>query len=334
MTKYSALAEDIVDGIVIDIGGTKVMIGIVKDGVAVELTTFPTREGGSSTGITSAISRASLRLAHRHNVKIQAAAVAVPGELDRDAGVVRWAANLPFNQFPLASELSRAMGGIPVTIEHDANFGVVGEALYGAAKGLANVAYLTVSTGIGMGILINGRLLKGSRGTAGEIGHVSFETGERICACGATGCLEAYASGEGIAQLGREAVADGMSPVLASLVVDPAAITSHEVLIAAEMGDEGCAGIIDGAIDLLTVAINMVFGILDPEVMVLGGGVMSSSYLTERLISETAGDGQVPRVRVALLGRQSVIFGGIRFLTAKRSAAADLSRAAKETSVE
>jgi glucokinase len=310
-----APGADVPDGVVVDIGGTKLMVGIVRDAAIAAAETFPTRQAADAAGIVAAISAASARLARRARVKIQGAAVAVPGALDRDAGVVRWAANLPFSEYPLAAELGAALGGVPVIIEHDANFGVVGEVAAGAALGLADVVYLTVSTGIGMGILTGGRVLGDARRAVGEIGHVRVVPGGRQCGCGSVGCLEAYASGEAIGQLGREALARGATPILAALVAGPEAVTAREVVTAAERGDAGCAQIIDQAISLLTIAIEMVLGILDPDLVVLGGGVTASRLVTERLIAETTSRaGREHKVALARLGTRSIMIGGIRFL--------------------
>lgn len=310
------MATDIPDGAVVDIGGTKVMVGIVHGGEIVEVATFPTGQLADLAQIISAVAAVILRLAHRTGVQVTAVAVAVPGSLDRGAGIVRRAANLPLREYPLAADLGGLLGGVPVTIENDANLGLVGEAIAGAARGLADVVYLTVSTGIGLGALIGGRLLGGARGLAGEIGHVRVLPGGRTCGCGSSGCLEAYASGRAIGVIGREARAAGLSSALAALGAD-AAITAREVVAAAELGDDACAEIVSQAVSLLAMAIDMVLRIFDPAIVVLGGGVMASDYMTKLLIAGTAGRADHRLVRAAELGERSVMVGGTRFLRAR-----------------
>ncbi|MDR2988681.1 MAG: ROK family protein, partial [Nocardiopsaceae bacterium] len=230
--------SDMRDGGVVDVGGTKVMVGVARDGVLVETTSFSTRDYGDAEAITEMIASAGRGLAEHNCIKVQAAAVGLPGILDREAGVVRHASNLPFHDYPLASELSRRLGGVPVTLEHDANCGVLAETIRGAGQGSDSVVFLTVSTGIGMGTMLRGKLIEGARGAAGEIGHVTVMPGGRACICGRAGCLEAYASGAAIAKMGRDALLEGNSLTLASLAAEPGRITAREVVAAAPAGDE------------------------------------------------------------------------------------------------
>lgn len=311
------MRTDIPDGAVVDIGGTKVMVGIARAGDIVEVATFPTGQPPDPAQIIAAVAAVIRRLARQAGVQVAAVAVAVPGAIDREAGIVHRAANLPVREYPLAADLGGLLGGVPVTIEHDANLGLVGETVAGAARGLTDVAYLTVSTGIGMGALTDGRLLAGAGGLAGEVGHIRVLPGGRACGCGSSGCLEAYASGRAIGALGREAAAAGLSAALAALGPD-AAITAREVVAAAELGDDVCAEIVSQAVCLLALAIDMVVRILDPAAVVLGGGVMTSEFVTKQLIAGGPGRPDQRLVRVAELGERSVLVGGTRFLRAQR----------------
>jgi glucokinase len=317
----SLLLERASDGLVVDIGGTKTMVGLVADGHLVELDTFPTDPSLAPDRLTAAIADTGRRLADRHQIVLSAAAVAVPGVLERASGIVRWAANLPFSDYPLAAALGAQLGHVPVVIEHDANFGVVGEAAYGAAQGLADVAYLTVSTGIGMGTLVGGKIVEGSAGLAGEIGHAPVVAQGRLCSCGATGCLEAYASGRALAALGQEAAAAGRSPLLSSVAARAKEITARDVAAAAERGDPACVLIVDVAVRELSRAAAMVVAVVDPAIVVLGGGVMTSPYVAGRLLA-TLTAAVDAKVALALLGTRSVMLGGMRFLTPKPAAPA------------
>jgi glucokinase len=308
-------SDDGPDGVVVDIGGTKVMVGVVREGALLETESFRTRDYPDAEAITRQIASAGARLADRNGVKIQAAAVGVPGILDRGAGTVRRAANLPFVEFPLADELSRRLGGVPVTIEHDANCGVLGEAALGAGQGSDSVVFLTVSTGIGMGTLIRGSILEGFKGAAGEIGHAPVVVGGRRCTCGARGCLEAYASGGAMARLGADAILRGDSPTLQTLGLQRGEVTAREVVTAAELGDGACQEIVGDAVQFLSIAIQMVMGVLDPGVLVLGGGVMGNTVFTRQVLAALRPTEGGVRVRSATLGDRSVISGGIHFLS-------------------
>jgi glucokinase len=302
------------DGILVDIGGTKIMVGVARGGALLETASFRTADCGDAGALTTAISAAGAVLAERHDVKVQAAAVAVPGMIDRAAGVVRRAANLPFDDFPLAAELSRHLGGVPVRIEHDANCGVLGEAALGAGRGSDSVVFLTVSTGIGMGALIDGTLLEGASGAAGEIGHTPAVPGGRPCVCGAAGCLEAYSSGGAMENLGREVLRRAGSPMLGALAAAAGEMTAREVIAAADLGDEACGAIVTGAVQYLSSAIQVIVGILDPGIIVLGGGVMGNPAFTGRVLGALRPTQSGPRVRRAELGDRSVISGGLAFL--------------------
>jgi len=315
LTEVVSSPEAVPDGLVVDIGGTKVMVAAVRSGHILDVRSLLTQELGGPDGIVSAIARAGARLALAAGFEPEAVAVAVPGLLDRNAGVVVRAANLPFVDYPLAAELRARLGGAPVTIEHDANCGVLGEAMSGAAKGLANVVYLTVSTGIGVGTLIDGRLLNGAHGAAGEVGHAPVTPSGLICVCGSRGCLEAYASGRAIAGFGHEVLARSQSPVLASVVTGPGPVTARDVVAAAEMGDAVCAGIVTTAVDFLVMAVQVLLRTLDPDVLLLGGGVMANSFITGRVIAGVQAQGdEASRVRSALLGPRSVLSGAVCFL--------------------
>lgn len=249
------------------------------------------------------------------DMSVESAVVAVAGRLDRESGSVLQAANLPFVDFPLAAELSSRLDGAPVRIEHDAACGLIGETAAGAARGFANVIYLTVSTGISVSILVDGALLEGSHGAAGELGHTPVESPGIACPCGSSGCLETYASGRGLAELGQQAAASGTSPALALTLAARGVITAKDVLSAARRGDRACADIVENAIRLLARAIQLLVMTLDPELVVLGGGVMSNAYFADRIAGGVRlPGGQYARVCPAQLGARSVIYGAMRFL--------------------
>jgi glucokinase len=304
--------------LVVDIGGTKLLIGLVRHGVIVQKRSFQVSRFAGPADMMDVIAATSRQLCDVAGTSVEAAVVAVPGRLDRESGTVLQAANLPFADFPLARELSQRLDGAPVRIEHDAACGLIGETAAGAARGLRNVVYLTVSTGISVGILIDGALLDGANGAAGELGHTPVASPGIACSCGSSGCLEAYASGRALAELGQQAAVDGTSPVLAAVLAAGGSITAKDVLSEARRRDDACAAIVDNAVGLLSRTIQLLLMTLDPELVVLGGGVMSNPYFANRVVAaaQLPAD-ERPRVRLAELGARSVMYGGMVFLGGK-----------------
>ncbi|MGQ9681193.1 MAG: ROK family protein [Anaerolineae bacterium] len=169
----------------------------------------------------------------------------------------------------------------PVVMENDANAVALGEHLYGAGRGSANMLYLTISTGIGGGLILDNRLRRGEHGMAGEVGHMVVRPGGPLCSCGNRGCLEALASGPAIAQRARNALAAGApAPLLLSLVGGRIQdITAQTVFSAATQGEPSAVQVIAEAADDLGLAIAMVCSIVDPGCVVIGGGVAKAGDL-------------------------------------------------------
>lgn len=306
------------DGLVADIGGTKLLLGAVRQGVIAKKRSFRISQFAGPADLMDVIAAAGRKLCGSVGTPVESAVVAVAGRIDRASGTVMQSANLPFADFPLADELSKRLDGAAIRIEHDAVCGLIGETAAGAARGFANVIYLTVSTGISVGILVDGAVLEGAHGVAGEIGHAPVESPGIACPCGSSGCLEAYASGRALAELGRQAAVSGASPGLAATLAAGGVITAREVLSAGRRGDSASARIVDDAIGLITRVIRMLLMALDPELVVLGGGVMSSSYFASRIVAGVGSRGGQPaRVRRAELGARSVMYGGMAFLAAR-----------------
>jgi glucokinase len=312
--------------LVVDIGGTKVLAALVRDGVVLARTRL--ESGGlSAEELASRVVAAVREMVQREGVPVREALVAVPGSIDRATGVVVSAANLPFYNFPLKSVLSHGLDDVNVILEDDANCGAVGEASVGEASLGApgaerDLVYITLSTGIGMGSVSGGNLLIGAHGYAGELGHVTVVPDGRLCGCGRRGCLEAYGSGRAIGSLGSELLASNSETLLRSVVTDPDLVTAEAVIAAAGRGDVDCLQIVDRAIALLKGAVRMVQLVLDPEVVVFGGGLMSSKFFGDRLLGAFHGgggpDGKSPLVRAAHFGDDSVIVGGMCLLSAAR----------------
>jgi glucokinase len=201
------------------------------------------------------------------------ACISSPGPLDPWRGVVVAPPNLRgWHDVPLADRVQRALG-MPTFLERDTNVAVLSEWRYGAARGTRDAIYITVSTGIGGGIILAGQPFHGADGTAGEVGHVTVELDGPLCGDGQRGHVEAIASGAGIARAAREALAAGRAPGLARLVAGGAEPDAAAVGHAADEGDADCRAILDHAWEALGALCAGLVNLLNPEVIVVGGSI-------------------------------------------------------------
>ena len=201
--------------------------------------------------------------------------ISSPGPLDPWRGVVVAPPNLAgWRDVPLAARVEEAVG-LPTFLERDTNAAVMAEWRYGAGKGADDVIYVTVSTGIGGGIVLDGRPLIGKDGTAGEIGHITVELDGPVCGDGHRGHAEAIGSGRAIAREGRELLKRGEAPGLAALAAD-APVDAALVARAADEGDAACQRVLDRAWEAVGAMCASLVNALNPEVIVLGGSIASN----------------------------------------------------------
>ena len=209
--------------------------------------------------------------------------VACPGPLDPEHGIVLEAPNIAeWRDLPLKALLENEFGA-PVVVDNDANLAAVGEWQYGAGRGHHHVLYLTISTGIGGGVIVGDRLLHGERGLAAELGHVTVVPNGPVCSCGKRGHLEAVASGTAIARMAAEALAAGENSSLAELSHSP---TAADVAAAARAGDALARRIFAEAGTHLGRALAGFLHIFNPEVVILGGGVVQAGDVLLRPLEE------------------------------------------------
>lgn len=214
------------------------------------------------------------------NVDLRGAAarigVCAPGPLDPWTGIVLNPPNLPcWRNFPLAAEIQQRYG-ISAKLDNDANAAALAESLWGAGRAFSNVFYTCIGTGIGTGIVIDGKIFHGRTGSAAEGGHVSIDYRGPVCNCGKKGCIEALASGTAIARRAREAVSGSANQAAQILNVaggDVAAIRSETVAVAAENGDPLARQILSETLEFLAIWLGTIVDLLEPDVMILGGGV-------------------------------------------------------------
>jgi len=256
----------------LDIGGTKLAVGVVDpDGTVHGLRITPTRkEEGHAAVVRRLFDLAHASLAELGHPTVDAVGISCGGPLDAEAGVVHRPLNLPdWDAVPIGP-LAAAEFGVPAHLVNDATAGMIGEHRHGAARGAQDALYLTLSTGVGGGAIVGGRLHRGAADNGGEFGHVMVRPGGRVCTCGRRGCLEGYASGTSIALRAREAVAAAEQATVLSAL---ATVRAEDVVAAAQSGDAVAQGLWNETVEVVGQAVTDLVNTFEPEVVVLGGGV-------------------------------------------------------------
>jgi glucokinase len=284
----------------IDIGGTKLAAGIVDtEGRMLARDEIPTRAEEGLEPVLDRIvglGRGLLSRPEAAAVSVQRIGVGCAGPVDLKAGLVLRPPNLPgWTRVPLTELLQQALG-LPIVLENDANAAALGEFRYGAGRGATSIVYMTVSTGIGGGIVLDGRIWHGLKDAAGEIGHITVDPDGPVCGCGNRGCLEAIASGTSIARRAKEILAAGR-PSKLGRVANP---TAADVVRCAKEGDPVASEVWDRAVRYLGIGVAAVVTILAPERIVIGGGVSrANDFLFDALRDHV-------RRRVKLVPAESV----------------------------
>lgn len=314
----------------IDIGGTTFTVGAIStEGRRVgALREEPTNPKDGADGVLhriAAAGRAVMDDARR--VELQAEFIGIgagaPGPLDAEAGVVLLTPNLGWVDYPLRDRLQAALG-LPTVIDNDANCAVLGEWWRGAAQGTRHAIGFTIGTGIGGGLIVDGKLYHGASGCAGEIGHTTIEANGRHCACGNYGCLEAYASGLAIARRAVEAIESGeVTTLLQRAGGDPARISARTVYDAAHDGDELARELVHETAQFLGAGVANLVNVFNPEVVVVCGGVTrAGDLLFVPLRREVARRAFKPAVQAVRIVAQQLeapgVFGAARVFVGKQ----------------
>lgn len=289
----------------VDLGGTRVRTAVVDPAgrLAGKRDEFTRHMGGPATVIEqiARMMRQSTEDCGMSLAQLSHVTVGSPGPLNTDIGVVYDAPNLPgWVNVQLRDELEVALG-VPVHIVNDANAAALGEYLYGTGRGHRSFVYITVSTGIGGGVVINGRLLEGSAGTAGEIGHMTIDRDGPPCKCGSIGCLETLASGTAIARRFVEALdAGGTSSVTGWVERDR--IGAEHIVKAAYEGDRLAYEVFTDSATALGFGVVNCVNLFNPDVVAIGGGVSQAGPLlfdtVERVVRKYALGVPLEAVRV------------------------------------
>ncbi len=264
----------------VDVGGTKVAAGLVTStGQITHRTRVPMVVADASAGLAAVRSaidaiRAAAGSDPESQGLISGIGICAPGPLDPRSGVVINPPNLPgWRNFPLADLTSKAYD-LPVRVDNDGNAAALAEALWGAGRGYRNVFCATIGTGIGTGIVFDGRIYHGRTGAAAEGGHITIDYRGPRCGCGKLGCIEALASGPAIARRASEKIAAGRrSAILEDTQVNMDSITSEKVGYAYIGGDLLAKEVLQETAMFLTVWLGNIVDLLEPDVIIVGGGV-------------------------------------------------------------
>lgn len=264
----------------IDLGGTKILTGLVNKGNGEVLYSIK-QKTGKEKDEESIVEKLKLSIkelletSHFDTAQIDSIGIGAPGQVDRQRGVLISAPNLNCSNLNLKAILEREFY-IPTYLGNDVGIATLGEMKFGAGEGFNNFVCIFVGTGIGSGIAENGKIRYGATGTAGEIGHIIVDAGGRPCGCGGNGCLEAYASRTAIEARILGALKKGRSSVITEFMRDGKSISSKIIRKALEHKDELVTQVLYEASDYLSNGLATVINFYNPELIVLGGGLIDA----------------------------------------------------------
>jgi glucokinase len=264
----------------IDVGGTKIAAGVVGADGKIGARTHRDTPATSVDETAQAIIDAAAELIAEHEV--EAVGIGAAGFVSADRSTVLFAPNLAWRDEPLGERVGAALG-VPVVVENDANAAAWGEFAFGAAKDVEHMVCLTVGTGIGGGVVIDGELLRGAHGVAAELGHMRVVPGGHRCGCGARGCWEQYASGSALVREGR-ALAESGSLAAAQMlsvcgITDSSELSGPMITKAAAAGDPCAVELLDDLGRWLGEGLASIATLFDPSTIVIGGGVSAAKQL-------------------------------------------------------
>jgi len=255
----------------VDLGGTHLRVALVDDnGRILKQTKQETPKGESAESVVATLVSAAQNW-DTYKQAVVATSIMVPGAVDRDKAVVLQAPNLPsLVNYPLKAELQKRLGW-PVFLENDANAAAVGEMWLGAARGCSDVVSVTLGTGVGGGVILDGKLWRGSHGSAGEIGHTTVDPFSGLkCKCGNIGCLELFASATAIVRMTRETISSFPETSLKS-----DGLTAEKVYDAGQKGDELALAVFKRMGVYLGIGLANLINLIDPQIIVITGGVVN-----------------------------------------------------------
>lgn len=304
----------------VDLGGTTIKMGLfTTKGLLLDKWEIPTRIEERGKYLLPDICRAMKEKMQERDIvadQVEGVGIGVPGAVLRDS-YVKPCVNLDqWGGFDVAQELSR-LCGFPVKVVNDANAAALGEMGQGGGKGCRNVVFVTLGTGVGGGVIVDGKLLSGVHGAGGEIGHIKVKEGETCpCGCGKTGCLEQYASANGIVRSAQERLASGNE---ATRLREFDQLTCKDIFDCAKAGDQVAQELVEDMTRMLGKAMAIISCVCDPEVVVIGGGVAKAGEIITKGVEKYFRTYAFPAAEetsfvLAQLGNDAGIYGGVQMI--------------------
>lgn len=323
----SDMQTEIMYYIGVDLGGTNIAVGIVNtDLQIIEKGSVPTNAGRDGDAIVKDMADLCLRLLNKKNIPLSEVAyvgIASPGAINSEAGIVANANNLPFDNYPMVKVFSEFSGIPKVYIANDANAAALAEAIAGAAKDTKYSVMITLGTGVGGGIVLDGQVYSGFNAAAGELGHMVIHHNGRQCSCGRRGCFEAYSSATGLTNMTKEKIEECNLKGIPTLMNDEVAqnggkVTARTAFSAMKKGDIKAKEVVDMYIDYLADGLASIINIFQPEVLSIGGGVCNErehlltpllARIENELYTRDFSEKDKTKIKIAELGNDAGILG-------------------------
>lgn len=303
----------------IDLGGTNIKTGVVdSEGNLINKIKIKTHAERTMEEIIHDMGQTALDVIKDAGLEvsdISAIGIGSPGTPDNLSGVLVYSSNLPFNMAPMR-KLIREVVDLPVYIDNDANCAAMAEAVAGAAKGTKDSVTITLGTGVGAGVIVNGRIYSGFNQAGSEFGHTVLVSGGIQCKCGRKGCFEQYASASALARMTKEAADEDPNSLLTEVIAEQGAPNAKAAFIAMRRGDKKAEEVIDKYTDYLADGLANAINTFMPEVLVVGGGVCNEGDpllipMREKTMSRPYFGPGVPKteIRLAQMGNDAGIVG-------------------------
>ena len=305
----------------IDLGGTNIAVGIVDESFKiVKKGSTPTLVNRDPELIIADMGKLCLELLAETGIGLEevvCAGIAAPGSVNPRTGIIEYANNLPFLRFPIADTLRKYLPVRKVYLENDANAAALGEAVGGAAKGKRLSVMITLGTGVGGGVIIDGKIYSGFNYAGAELGHTVIEYNGRQCSCGRKGCFEAYASATALVSMTKEKLAACKDTLMWEMCGNDINKADARIAFAAmKKGDRAGKEVVDMYISYLACGITNMINIFQPEVLLIGGGVCNEKDYLLKPLTEIVTADQYTRnqavkteIKIAALGNDAGIVG-------------------------
>ena len=311
--------------ICLDVGGTKVLGAIFneKDEIIFRLKKRSKSQGEGSADVEKVIISVVEEMIKKSGIdpkKLNAIASCAPGVIDQDRGIVLFTPNLPWRNYDIAGAMKKKFG-VPFFVGNDVNLGVLGEYKFGAAQGYKNIVGFFPGTGMGGGLILDGKLFTGNQFKAAEYGHMTLDPDGPLCGCGQSGCLEVFSSKRGMSDYIRQQVGRKRPCMLAEDVANGGIFRSKRLKKALAAKDEVAMEAVDRACHYLAIATGNMINTISPDLVIYGGGIMEAMgpLFLEKILKELDRYCMVSirptvDVKLAALGDDSILYGDLALI--------------------